>query len=322
MLPRRWLALPCLAAIGCGADAGLAPCPAATDGFQMVGPAGGLVRLGEVEFSFPPGALGACHEFTVAVLAPGDSLPEGAGDEPAYQITPEIPLERSIVVQLPAAMATEDRALHWRSTSGWAPLMSIPSPDRRKLLARARRLGAFALGTRPPPLCPSACGGDVAGRWELSGLCAPRILIDPRCPESRTLVLASSVMSFDGGTFRHDLDSGPATAFAPKTCLPSLEAARCDELGAKLSRPDTTVACLEASETECGCSVIFGGNDGRTLAVGTYSVDGRRLMLTGALTTEAPGNARNATPSPFCRDGDTLSALLNNTAINVFQTQR
>jgi hypothetical protein len=309
-----------LLGVGCGGG-GPEPCGPADEGTQVVGPQGGVVTMGEVAFRFPPGALDRCQAFVVSAVPAGALA--GAPAEGAVQIAPEVELKRSVVVQMPggAAETTQLTIGQWQPAGEWTPMMSIPSPDRRLLLARTRRLGSFGVGPRPAPMCRVRCGGEVVGNWEMQGLCT-LLALDRRCPESRVQLLMSSVASLDGRNFRQESDNGPMTVFAPKTCLPALQATRCEDLARLLAASGSTATCSNVSETECGCMAEPQGDLAHGVASGTYTLDGDQMLFTGTRVEGGSPRTMTGEPTPFCREGDTLSLFVNFTAIHVMRPQR
>jgi hypothetical protein len=305
-----------LLAAGCGG--GPEPCGPADEGTQVVGPQGGVVTMGEVAFRFPPGALDRCQAFVVSAVPAGALA--GAPAEGAVQIAPEVELRHSVIIQMPGG--AETAIGQWTPAGEWTPLLSISAPDRRLRLARARRLGSFGIGPKPAPMCSVRCGGEVVGKWEMEGLCTIPLLIDRRCPESRAQVLMSSVASLDGQNFRQEFDSGPMTVFAPKTCLPALQVARCEDLAPLLAQSGSTATCSEVSETECGCAAEPPAELAYGESKGTYTLDGDQILFTGTRLEGRIPRTMTAEPTPFCREGDTLSLFVNFTAVHVMRPQR
>ena len=91
-------------------------------------------------------------------------LPDAANVTATYQLQPALTFERSVLIQLPIEEASKEGSIASLSDSGWAPLFSIPAPDRRHLWAKGIRVSTIAVRPKPALQCPSSfCGGDLLG---------------------------------------------------------------------------------------------------------------------------------------------------------------
>jgi hypothetical protein len=142
----------------------------------------------------------------------------------------------------------------------------------------------------------SACGGDISGTWNITGICIEgENPIAELCPQATfdADLDASGTVSFEsGGTFDVNIMTNGTISFTvPASCLEGTGITDCADLsgdsGTCSGSPSTSCTCTETqSETE--------------MSMGTYTTSGN--ILTTTETGSAPEMAE------YCVSGNSLKA--------------
>ena len=152
---------------------------------------------------------------------------------------------------------------------------------------------------------PGACGGDVAGTWNLRSACVFGKPSSTSCPSlsvslegqvSGTLTFAAN------GTYAANIDeTARATATYPASCLTGVT--ECSALEATLGKPQSTTpsttsaTCTGTPATSCTCTITASFKD--LLQDGTYTVSGNEMTM---ITADG-----KTLPKTYCVKGNQLS---------------
>lgn len=308
-----------LAATACGGDDDGAGGAGETVTVDISAEAGGEIEIGDATLTIPPGALAEDTTITVTTSDP-ESLP---GSETltglAYDFGPDgttflVPV--TLALPMVGSLGEgQEAVVSWldEDRDTWEDVPSSVASGR--VAGEIEHFTTFIVRFRDatgPVSCEfSACGGDIVGTYDITGVCAVTAegdgIFDSICPEAIVEIV------FDGSgtiSFNEDMTyegaiqrAGEFDVSFPESC-----ANVCVALG-----ESEGATCTSNAGGGCDCTGTFEPDPDD--ASGTYVLDGSSITM-----TENPGQGEEPSPQSgeYCRDGNTLSVRMINARGSVF----
>lgn len=264
---------------------------------------GGEVTLGEATLEIPGGALAEDTTITLETAEPSGSLPDASTLEGlVYDFGPDgTEFLTSATLSLPSVGNVPDdkvAVISWldEAAGEWVDLATTTASDG-SLVAEITHFTRFVVrlnGVITDDCSYSACGGNIAGTWSVTGVCASvPDDADPwmgKCPEGEvdvSLTLSGSITFGDDGTYQKNFTSrGTVTFMVPSSCIPELHGsavASCSELDS--ADGEKTTVCSGNADVSCTCVQTDDAEKVDTDG-GTYTTDGDTLSMTGEVDAE------------------------------------
>jgi hypothetical protein len=316
-----FLALAVVVAVpACGSD------PAKPSGTQGAGETasteitaaeGGEVTLGDATLDIPADALEDDETITVKTVEPSSSLPDYESVQGLiYDFGPDgTEFTTPVTLTLPAVGEPgddEEAVISWldEDADAWQDLATTVNRDG-SLSAEVSHFTMFAVrfnGVVTSDCDFEACGGDVAGTWEVTGVCVePGEALIAECPD----VEASFDMTLDG-TFTFESDDTTSSDLTSQVtitytlsaeCMDTITGgnppADCSELDEPADEQSGDGPTTCTGDPEEGCTCVAENPEKSEMKTGTYSTDGDALTMTDDEDGE-PGT------SEYCVKGDEL----------------
>jgi hypothetical protein len=132
-----------------------------------------------------------------------------------------------------------------------------------------------------------ACGGDLLGKWQLTGGCfvvlqQPELEFCPSATAELHLDKSSGTLVFDKDTYSRDFDlTSRLMLSVPEKCKHTQDTEYdCADLSTTLSSGNT-LECKDASGGSCSCEATYGS---KQMDSGIYTKKGNQVQLVPGLT--------------------------------------
>ncbi len=313
----------CLGFVGCddddkkdaSGDAAVADASTAANSVstRITAAAGGTVKLDQVTLVIPPGALAADTTITIASSAPSSSLPDQASiSGMVYDFGPDgTTFTKPVSLTLPVSGAIpqgKSAVCAFLDTTKGAWVELPGSASGATVTCQTTHFTKFALRfVGPGGTCAfgGACGGDLAGTWDITEICLPKKeptgidICKTDTASTLSILGGKGSLAVTGTSYTLNIDIDIKAVYSPACLAPySQMITSCNDVSAQLIKSfKGTATCTGTLTTGCTCTATLPqkSDTGTLVIAGTTA----KFIKTGE-------TADTTTATDFCVKGTAL----------------